>query len=199
MNDNTSEMMDAISYIYSKYPSGTHKIMPVPENQEDLNDGMNIFIFEMLLEFYLEGLCHASKLYKILNKIYDEDYQRKIYNQKYDDIVLNDITIESLKIPELWINSIGFILRVVEDDYDSYIKNIKNIDYDYYFKNHYCKIITKYDIHDKPYFEYRNITKPYHCLINNEFYEVGKDIKDIFALLRINNKIYKIYFIPRDL
>jgi len=203
MNENTSEMSDVLSHIYSRYPSNKHKIIPIPESEKDLEDGVLIFGFEMILEFYLEGLCHATKLYKILNKIYDDDYKKKIKNQDYDDIILKDVGLDSLKIPELWVNSIGFALRIDEEDFDTYLFNIKNNqdnDTEYLFKGHYCKIITKYDPLDKPYFEYKNISKPYHCLINNDFDESNKnELNKIFAIIKINKKIYKISFISLDL
>jgi hypothetical protein len=68
--------------------------------------------------------------------------------------------------------------------------------------NHYCKIIFKYNPRDTMYFDYKNIYKPYHFLINNDFKKDKlKNINDIYALIFQNTlkneneyKVYKISF-----
>ncbi len=198
-----------IAELYSKYPKdiGVNKIIPIPENQEDLYDGFLIFIFEMLSEIYYEGLCHYNKLLSIINKntIDNDIIKSLIINNVYDEFNFNNINYDILKLSENWIKSIGYFLNIYEEDYDYYLENIKENDYD--LKNHYCKIILKANAKDEPYFSYANITKPYHILINSNFDNSKiKKIDDIFAIFIKNdkkdnklNKVYKISFTEIEL
>ena len=205
-----SEFADIICELYSKFPKnmGENKIIPIVENQEDLEDGILIFIFEMLFEFYLEGILHHDKLEIILNNINNnninninnnsEMFQMLIKNKIYDDINYKNIDMAFLSIPEKWIKSIGFILRIDEELYNDYLENMRDEEFKkiYHMNNNYCKVILKLNPADKPYFEYKNISSDYYCFVNSNFNKDQiKNINNMFALLVINNKIYKISFL----
>ena len=65
-----ADMNTLVSEIYSNIPKeiGTHKIIPMPENESDLTDDYYTFIFQMLIEFYSEGICHYIKLKSIIDR-----------------------------------------------------------------------------------------------------------------------------------
>jgi hypothetical protein len=198
-----------IAELYSRPPKKTcdNRIIPYTENEDDLNDGVYIYIFEMLLNIYVEGLCHFDKLKIVL----EHSYQKKpidnnmlkelIMNDLYDDINFNDINSQALLMSEDWIKSIGFMVNIVEEDYDWYLQCIADNN-DYYMGNYYCKILLKCNPKDEPYFLYKNIDKPFHFIGNGNFQkEKVKNINDIYAIIIKNNKnnnkenkIYKISF-----
>jgi len=193
-----------ISELYSRPPKdiGEVNILPVPEKQEDLDDGFLIFIFEMLLDFYVEGLCHHEKLQLILDKKAVNHYELikdLIDNKQYDDIDFKTINENSLHLNDKWIESIGFYLRIDEEEYSNFIDTVKDEDLkkDYYMSNYYCKILLKSNPQDEAYFEYKNLEIPYHFIKNSDFDKTKvNDIKDIYALLIKNkdNKVYRISF-----
>jgi len=212
LEENT--MDDFISHIYSRVPKDPceHKVFPLAKTQEDLNDGFLIFIFEMILEFYIAGIMHHNKLNTILDAkkeglgIDNDMIKELIKNNIYDDIDFTKIDIDFLNKSEKWMNSVGFFLNIEEEDYDIYLENMKENNENkenYYMSNHYCKIIFESNPKDQLYFYYKNIDKPYHYLLNNDFNKkkITTNIEDIYALLIKNdqnnntkNKVYKISF-----
>lgn len=210
LEENTME--DFISHIYSRIPKASceHKVFPMAKSQEDLNDGFLFFIFEMILEFYIAGIVNHEKL-KTVNQakiegleIDNDMIKELIKNNMYDEINFNNINEEFLNLPEKWINSVGFFVFISEEDYDSYLENMKDEEFkkEYMFGNHYCKIIFESNPKDQLYFYYKDIKKPYHYLLNNNLdkNKINK-IEDIYALLIKNdnndnkkNKVYRINF-----
>lgn len=197
-----------VSEIYSNIPKeiGTNRVIPLPENANDINDDLLVFIFQMLIEFYTEGICHSTKLKNIIDRKYKNVDYDNIKNlmelQKYDDIDFKNINQEVLEYPNEWIKSLGFRVNVFEEKYIDYKDFIDDPEFkdEYYMGNHYCKIMFKYNPKDTMYFDYKNIQKPYHFLISNDFKnEKIKNIDDIYALIFHNiskneNKVYKISF-----
>jgi len=203
MNCMEGDLDTLIAELYSRVPknTGDNRIIPLVENIEDLSDGERVFIFEMLLNFYTEGLNHYMKLKVILEQRKNKEpidsvmFKELIINNMYDTIDVNYINKETLLIAEEWIKSIGFGINIVEEDYEWYLKMVK--EEDYIMSNPYCKILLKENAHDEPYFNYMNITKPYHFVINGDYKNTAKNIKDIYALLILNintPKVYRISF-----
>ena len=198
-----NELEILVAKLYSNPPQDMcqNRIVPVTHNKDDLRDGFLVFIFEMLIEFYLEGLCHYEKLKLFLDKNieFDNDLLNKlILNNLYDEINYKNINEEFLKLPEEWFKSIGFFISVLEEDYDYYLElsKDKEIFKNSIFYNHYCKIVLKANPQDESLFIYKKINKPYHFLINGEFQnnKINK-IDDIHTILIINKKVYKISFL----
>ena len=192
-----------IAELYSNPPKGLCevKILPIPEKQEDLDDGILIFIFEMLLDFYVEGLCHHQKLQLILDKNVNnyELIKNLIENKVYDEIKFKEINAKTLELNKDWIKSIGYYLDIYEEEYSNFNETMKDeeLKKDYLFSNYYCKILLKSNPSDEPYFEYKDLDTPYHFIKNSNFdIKKVKDIKDIYALLIKNNenKVYRISF-----
>ena len=206
------DMHTLVYEIYSQIPKevGANKVIPLPENENDIKDDFLIFIFQMLIEFYAEGICHSEKLKSIINRKKnnnDVDYHflRELMKyEKYDNINFKNINQETLLYPEEWINSLGFRLNVTEERYEDYngFINDENLKDNYYMGNQYCKVIFKYNTRDTMYFEYKGVKKPYHFLINNNFNKDKlKNISDLYALIFQNSlknekeyKVYKISF-----
>lgn len=213
LNDLEENTMDEfISHIYSRIPrdSCEHKVFPMAKNKEDLDDGFLFFLFEMILEFYISGIVHNKKLdtikrAKIEGLEIDSDMIKElIRNNVYDEINFSKINENFLYTPEKWMNSVGFFIFITEEDYDVYLDNIKDEEFkkEYSLGNHYCKIIFESNPKDQLYFYYKDIQKPYHYLLNNNFdkNKINK-IEDIYALLIKNddnnnkkNKVYRINF-----
>jgi hypothetical protein len=213
LNDLEENTMDEfISHIYSRLPKASceHKVFPMAKSQEDLNDGFLFFIFEMILEFYISGIIHHIKLETINQaktqglEIDNDIIKELIKNNLYDYIDFSKVNDEFLNLPEKWMNSVGFFLFISEEDYDVYLENVKDDEFtkEYIYSNHYCKIILESNPKDQLYFYYKDIKKPYHYLLNNDFdkSKINK-IEDIYALLIKNdnndnkkNKVYRINF-----
>jgi hypothetical protein len=211
-NLNEGDLNFLIAELYSRIPKNTceNKILPYTENTEDLDDGVFVFMFEMLLNIYTEGLCHFDKLKIILEKSYQKEpidnemFKELIFNNMYDDIDFDLINEQSLLLSESWMKSIGFLVNVVEEDYDWYLKCISDddINNNYHMGNHYCKVLLKSNPKDEPYFLYKNIDLPYHFIGNANFKTSKiKSINDVYAILIKNNKnntkenkVYKISF-----
>ena len=211
-NYREADMNILVSEIYSNIPQeiGIHKIIPMPENENDITDDILIFVFQMLIEFYSEGICHLNKLKSIIDRNYNHnniDYDSIKYlikNENYDIFNFKNINEELLKYPEKWINSLGFKLNIFEENYIDYKEFINDIELkdEYCIGNHFCKIIFKQNPRDAMYFDYKSIKKPYHFLINNDFKKDKiKNINDVYALIFQNTlkneseyKVYKISF-----
>jgi hypothetical protein len=164
----------------------------------------------MLIEFYTEGICHSSKLKSIIDRNKNHNYvdynsiRNSMKLEQYDKINFKTIDQDTLNYPEDWINSLGFRLNISEERYIDYkeFSNDPNFKDEYYMGNQYCKIIFKYNPRDTMYFDYKNINKPYHFLINNDFKKDKlKNINDAYALIFQNTlkneneyKVYKISF-----
>ena len=198
-----NELEFIVAKFYSNYPKdvGQNKIIPITHNKDDLRDGYYVFIFEMLIQFYLEGLCHYQKLQLILNKS-KMDFDGNILNELiknnvYDDIDYKKINNNFLMLPEEWFKSIGFYINIYEDEYDYYLdlQKDKEIYKNSIFFNHYCKILLRANPQDESLFVFKNIEKPYHFFINGEFInnKINK-IDDIHSILIMNKKIYRISF-----
>lgn len=196
-NDYNDEISidDLMHKLFSKKPSSINenKIIPTSVDENDIKDGILIYGFEMLLNIYIAGIFHHEKLKYILkNKFLDEKNITDLYNDVYDDLDIQQINEELLLIPSLWFESICYSIRVDEYNYDDFFEIEDN-------KNHYCKIMLKSNVHDMYYFEYMNIEKPYHFLINGKFsHEKIVNLNDVYAILIKNNNknkmVYKIYF-----
>ncbi len=205
-----ADMTTLVSEIYSDIPKeiGLNKVIPMPENESDIDDDFLVFVFQMLIEFYTEGLCHAKKLKNIIDrKKYEVDYDEIKKSMKleiYDEINFKDLNEATLEYPKEWIKSLGYRLNIAEENYIDYKDFIDDPNFKdkYYMGNHYCKIVFRYNTRDTMYFDYKNIKKPYHFLINNNFKnDKTKNIDDIYALIFQNTlkneneyKVYKISF-----
>lgn len=201
-DDNKINFLEAIYKIYSNTPQDpdTIKLMPIPENVSDIDinkkNDIYLFIFEMLIEFYIEGIMHYKDLIKILsakishnfNDVSFEEIESKFIDGIYDDYIINDINADILQINRDWLNSIGYHLSIKE-----YSEEFT--DYNNEINDYYCKIILKNNPEDAGYFYIRKIDMPYHIIINGNYdnNKINK-ISDIKCKLSVNNKIYLISF-----
>lgn len=201
-DENKINFLEAIYKLYANTPkdSSSIQLIPIPENNEDIDfnkkNDIYLFVFEMLLEFYLEGIMHYKDLANILNAKITHNYENinfdeiesKFIDSIYDDYIVNDINSEILKINQEWLNSIGYFLHVNEYNDEYFDQNDQQNEY-------YCKIILKNNPDDYGYFYIRKIEIPYHIIINGN-YDNNKiqKISDIKCKLSVNKKVYLISF-----
>lgn len=195
--DSNLDLDDLIAKIFSEKPKDKNTIQILPLIQDDNTNIQNysdldscITIFEILLNIYLEALCHGNKLEHILNSTHNnfDNYYNSIFENSYDNINLNNIDKHFLNLPLLWFNSIGF--NIIIDEY--------NINLDEIPDNQYCRVILKINPADYNYFIYNNIDKPYHFFINGNFNSelFNYNFSDLYCLFKnpVNKKVYKISF-----
>jgi hypothetical protein len=118
------EFESVTNIIYSCPPKKIYSNRIIPEQTVDYNcdklNDPNICVFEMLLEFYIEGLCHVEKLKSILNTKNKIDLQLM---NSYDNIDYKSIDRQLLLIPEKWIESIGYSLNIIQETGNDYINS----------------------------------------------------------------------------
>ena len=190
-DDDKINFLEILCKTYSNLPKdpNTIKILPIPENASDIDSNNKndvlLFIFEMLLEFYLEGIMHYKDIFNLIQakithnyeNINQEEIESRFINGEYDEFNIDDINLDILEINKEYLASIGYFLRIYE-------YNEKD-DEDFTPDNYYCKIILKNNPADYGYFYLRNINLPYHIVLNGNF---------IKAILKVNDKTFVISF-----
>ncbi len=202
MNNQNLDLNDIVAKFFSEKPKNKNTIQILPLIQDDNNNVENysdldscITIFEILLNIYLDALCHGNKLEHIINSTHNnfENYYNYILENSYDNISLNNIDKQFLKLPLLWFNSFGFNININE-----YNDNNNNNNNDDLPSNHYCRVILKINSGDYSYFEFNNIEKPYHFFINGNFDSelFNYNFANLYCLFKnpVNKKVYKISF-----
>ncbi|ARF11247.1 hypothetical protein Klosneuvirus_1_104 [Klosneuvirus KNV1] len=126
------------------------------------------YIFEILITILMEGL--------------------EILTGDLSKAELDNFSEDHLTCLAPWFKSLGFKLKIEECHEDD------KWDYEKY----YCRIVLNYK-GDAPLFQIKPINKNYHFLINgngnvNEENNNKKNLKDLYAILNLNQKIYKISF-----
>lgn len=198
MSNQDLDLDDVIAKIFSEKPKDKNTIQILPLIQDDNINVENysdfescITIFEILLNIYLESLCHGNKLEHILNSTHNNfEYYKNISENSYDIISLNNIDKHFLKLPLVWFNSFGF--NIIIDEFND------NNDNNNLPSNYYCRVILKINPNDYNYFEFNNIEKPYHFFINGNFDSdlFNYNFTDLYCLFKnpVNKKVYKISF-----
>lgn len=151
--------------------------LPKKENTYNLNLSNNCnendpstFIFEIIISILLEGMC--------------------ILNEDIETYDLKKLKIDDIMSISPYIRSLGFDIKVT--DYDN-----KNEYFKTYIDDFYCKIILKCDKQYSTYFIMKDINKEYTFFFNPKYgknYPEGRQLKDIYAILVIDDMTYKISF-----
>lgn len=169
MQELTPEMI--AQKLFSKSPEGPCSINLIPESGEG-DDDLTSFNFEILITIYLEGFMY------ILDMI-SEGNADKI-NEKYENMNIDD-----LLFPNPWFNSFGYKINVEEIDDMSKYEEMR--------KKSYCKTVLSFTLADKIHFMLNNIDKKYRFFLTPT-YQKTTNIKNIYTLLKKENKFYKISF-----
>lgn len=124
------------------------------------------YIFEILITILMEGLEILTGDLSVSN--------------------LDNFSKDHLICLLPWFKSLGFVLKV-----DEYTEEEKT-DYDSY----YCRIIIRYK-DNIPLFQIKPTNKNYHFFINANSYEENnnkQNLKELYAILNLNQTVYKISF-----
>ena len=137
--------------------------------------------FEILITIYMEMVINWYKLLYIMETSDDKGFKLDLTNVTIDDL-LNPFKEK--------IQTLGYILSITE------FKNLQI--YDEFKKKCYCRIALRGLPEDNGFFETqkKNISsdKLYHFILNSNYKETT-EIRNIFAVIKINNVGYKINFV----
>lgn len=153
----------------------TSQILAFSEDRNSEDDGVSFF-FEILLQIFMEMLYDLI----LINNLEDENVDKIIYD--LNKINLNqfiEIMIHKFKI-------IHILLRIetFEEDHDIN---------DQILKNRYCRIALKCNQSDIGYFLSNKNDLQYTFILNGSFQKKDQ-IDDLFSIVTLNNKFYKISF-----
>lgn len=128
------------------------------------------FIFEILISILLEGMA--------------------ILHDDFENCDLKQINIDTIKSVSPYMRSLCFDLFVEEfNNKNEYVNH--NID------DFYCKIILKCDKEYTTYFIMKDLEKDFTFFFNPKYgknYPKDRELKNIYSILRVDDKTYKIYF-----
>jgi hypothetical protein len=140
----------------------------LPENSH-VNDSS--LTFEILLSILLEGMA--------------------ILHDDFENCDLNLMTVDSIKCVSPYMRSLCFDIKVNEHDNTNEFTKEKLLD------DYYCKIILRCDKQYTMYFDMKDIQKDYTFFFNPKYgknYPQDKHIKDVYTVLIVGNKTFKISF-----
>lgn len=176
-----SSVEDIAKFLYMKDPTEHNKIVLFPFMPSETNTPMEnheicSYIFEMLINLYLEGVMHTIKLFKMryteISESEMEKFLEDIENEKYEVLDYKNMSANHLEFFNKWFTKLGFVIRVEQYNIKEY-KELHN--------DHFCKIILKNDPEYTGFFIYKNINKPFHFLVNPLFNKKEK-LEDIWAI-----------------
>lgn len=136
--------------------------------------------FEILITIYMEMIIGWYKLLYLMENTDDTQFKLNLDLIKIDDL-LNPFKEKMLVL--------GYILNITE---------FKNLEiYEEFKKKSYCRIALRDLKEDNGFFIMNNKNIPkdkkYHFILNSK-YEDKNNIRDIYAVIKINNVGYKISF-----
>ena len=137
--------------------------------------------FEILITIYMEMVINWYKLLYIMEYSDDTNFKLDLTNVTVDDL-LNPFK-EKIQV-------LGYILNVTE---------FKNLEiYDEFKKKSYCRVALRGLTEDNGFFQLQgkkiSSDKFYHFILNSNYKETT-EIRNIYAVIKINNIGYKINFI----
>lgn len=149
------------------------------------------YIFEMLLSVFFEMLFQMMVIDNA--KFMEEKAER---GEDVDDSDLEpdfeDFNFGLfMPIIETKFKRISYLVNVVDyerngDEFDmEYVNNM--------MKERFCRVILRHNYEDTHYFDEIGSDSNYD-FIPSEGFEKKNNLRDVFAVLKLNNKIYKIYF-----
>lgn len=173
-NDTFSEAMS--SQIFGFGPAGEDDIIS--------------WYFEIFLSIFLEMMFHMMLLdnAKLLEDNEEGYFDEEDLEPNFEDFDMGLF----LPIIDKKFKRISLLARVIEYERnpdDEFEKEML----DDMIKGRYCRIILRHNSEDTHYFESIESSELYD-FIPSEGFEPKTKLKDVYAILRLNNKVYKIYF-----
>ncbi|CAH6421743.1 Hypothetical protein KVN_LOCUS429 [uncultured virus] len=96
---------------------------------------------------------------------------------------LSNFNEEHISIMDPWFNSLGFNIFVTK--FDEKDKEL--------FKDYYCKIVIRTS-YEETFFVMKQINKNYHFILNGNFQQNKKNLKELKCIFFINKNVYLINF-----
>ena len=148
-----------------------------PDDYEDKYDGdQDSYSFEILITIFMEMIFNSAILMGS-----SEDGNVESFEPDLSKFNINDF-LPLIKDKLKKINVLANIIEYTSKECDKHILNKR-----------YCRIILKHDKTTKHFFISNDITENYHMILNKDFTK-KKSLKDIYAIVSLNNHIYQIYF-----
>lgn len=165
-----------------------------PEGETD----MVTYNFELLLSIFMELLMHIMTI-EIAKEV-EKEIEEAVENNE------NDINVDNIDLDPYYddfnmdnyletivtkFKRIGHIANVqtfeiVDDEYEKEYLGLV-------IKDRYCRIILKNNPTDTHYFVSINSDEQFDFIPSADYQKKNK-LKDVYAVLMLNNKLYKIYF-----
>ena len=135
------------------------------------------------LRFTQDDDLDASYIFEILVTVLMEGLD--IFSGGLDKVDLKDFSSEQVLNLNQWFRSIGYNITVKEYPIADREK----------YEEYYCKIVTRTSA-DEMLFQIRGINKNYTFNLNGDFLEANrsKELKNLFGLLKTNDKAYTVSF-----
>jgi hypothetical protein len=145
------------------------------------------YMFELLLSIFCELLLIIMFMdnVELKEELNIDNFENQL-NINFDDFYMELY----LPIIETKFKVLSHIINI-----ETYDRNDEN-EKDYLkliSKGRYCRLILKQNYEDQNYFKNNENSEDY-SFITNENYQKKNKLNDIFAILLLNDKMYKIYF-----
>jgi hypothetical protein len=145
------------------------------------------YIFEILMTIFMELLFVIAKADHDGNN----DNKNKKFTPKYDNLKIDALTsIVTDKM--IWL---GYIAHVKSYEKEDLVDDKEQFD-NLCNKNRYCLVLLK-DYHNHAVFKTKQAeSRYYHMVLNKNIYKKKfKKLNDIYAIIDLNDKLYKISFV----
>lgn len=165
-----------------------------PDGETDLVT----YNFEVLLSIFMELLMHIMmiEIAKDVENEIEEEIKTNEYNIDPDNIDLepyyDDFNMKNyLETIIIKFKRIGHIVNVQSFDIidDEYEKQFLEL----IIKDRYCRIILKNNPTDMHYFKSIGSNEQFDFIPSSN-YKKNNKLRDVYAILMLNDKLYKIYF-----
>jgi hypothetical protein len=134
--------------------------------------------FEVLITLYFELIFNSILLSELpdLNDVsgFLETYKPNFTSEKFENLI--GVLKDNFK-------KINIMISIIQFDVTDYLDDL--------IADRYCYVVFKEFIPD--FFAKNEINKHYHMILNSK-YKKTTELKDVYATLRFNSKIYQISF-----
>lgn len=177
-------------HIFSAKPCDLCSSQILPVNL-DINASIcdkNTFVFEMLINIYLEGMMmiiNRAKAIMIQNNIQNNIESSKNNDNRITKLSLfRKLDLDDFMFHDKWFLGLGYMLLIEKELICDY-KDFQN--------DHYCKILFKFVPSDLYFFKMKNISNNFHFLLNGDYTE-KMELNKIKAVLFKGDYAYVIRF-----
>lgn len=172
----TPELLSWKLLLDSKINFLEHDIMAIEPDANEYDQ--TELTFEVLITLYFELLFNSFMLSE-LHDLNDIDGFLKTYKptftlEKFENLI--NVLKDNFK-------KINIMISIIQYDVTDYLDDL--------VADRYCYVVFKEFIPD--FFTKNNINKHYHMILNSK-YTKTTELKDVYATLRFNSKIYQIGF-----